>query len=416
MPRTPVLWRGSLFPLAAPALALFSWLWVNSQLATEDRYWAAGSATATSAAFLLGPLTAALAAREVGRVRDASAVFGRPVRSPARVVVDAVAPATAAGLVGVLAAYLTAGWHLLGVPGGPDGRFVLLAVLVVVAHTAVGAAFGWWSRPLIAIPSCFILLYCWMALPIGVEPMWLRHLTGFTDWGLAVYLEVDPAGVWAPILVNGGVLVAFALALACSAPDRSPRSTATGAVLCAAVLVPALAGGISTARHLGPDPVVLRAAPDECFDGPVTLCVYPEDLDRVEEIRAGVDLAVAELTSRGFPAPTRAIHGVGADDEETWTFTMNAFSSPESLASSIVAAQVPSMPEGCGGMGTYLTYYLALDWLTTAEDEFDDPELNEHWAALHRLPEEDQLAWFHGARDAVAACGSHLDALGPEVS
>jgi hypothetical protein len=176
------LWVGSPAPYLVPVavlLTLYHQLSASPWL-TNQPTWAGASARSTTILFLAGPLAAGCAAWEMSRLRRAQIAALAPARSVAVIAAWSALPSFALGVVCVLTALLTAVPMVSGVPGSLDPRPVVIAVLVVAAHTLLGAAAGWLLSPYLSIPLALVASYVWHVYPRAIEPLWIRHLTGST--------------------------------------------------------------------------------------------------------------------------------------------------------------------------------------------------------------------------------------------
>jgi hypothetical protein len=242
-----------------------------------EPYSLALAATGASSVFLIAPICAACSAWEAGRLRRAE-WFGLPhTRSPLAVALASLAPGLLVGLAAVWAAMAV---KLLGAGAGvvPDSRVVVKTVAIITAHALLGFAVGLHVPVVVAAPAILLLEYCWMVLPIALQPLWLRHLNG--AWFTCCSVSSDLAlQAFVGVLVVAGGLASSALLL------MRQRFAAPYAALAVAPTALAFALAASLVHGLGPDPVVARSVSAlVCSNGKPRVCVWPEHGGRLAEV------------------------------------------------------------------------------------------------------------------------------------
>jgi hypothetical protein len=137
-----------------------------------------------------------------------------------------------------------------------------------------------------------------MVLPIAVEPLWLRHLTGVWFTCCQVSTTLAPAAISGAFVVAAG-LSGMALFLL-----RIPLS-AQRLILSATPLVVAFSIGAALVRDLGPDPVVPRSSSVLVYSlGQPRICLWPEHRERLEEVVAITTEASVAWQEFGISVPT----------------------------------------------------------------------------------------------------------------
>lgn len=271
--------------LAFPCLVLCGvWFLGNGDSAATVGYRLADTTQAASSMVLIGPILAGLAAV----AGDRWAAGGWPLqpwsRRTARVAAGALWPFPAvAGL-----ALLVVG--LIAVPGAQaDARVMGSAWAVVSGLAILGFGVGTRLPAAWAAPAMMVTAYLFFALPLIMEPLWLRQITGMWSGCCAVDQDLDPRASAAVLAValafaKAGLLLGF---------------TRQSVVATAAMAATGLVVGAALVAKSGPDPAVPRDVRVlVCAD---RLCLWPEHdsaRGRAQVAVAAVDRAGKELSLR----------------------------------------------------------------------------------------------------------------------
>ena len=395
----PAMW-------ALPVTTVLVILYVRSWPPADDEYGLSHWAHGLSTVYLLGPVAAGFAAWELGRLRAARVLEAPNVRSPFRVAATPLLAVVGAAWLAMLVAVLA-----VGVTGLPPLTLLAAPFGAVLALTAVGALLGATTRLVVAVPVAFLGSYLWMVLPMGAEPLWLRHLTGHWSSCCVIGTEVAPEAAVGALLVDLAVVACCGLLLL-----RRRSAVVAGTALL--VLAVGAAGGVLSVRHLGPDPVRPRQDALLCrtVDG-VRTCVWPEHSARLTEVSDVAAAAANAWETYGLTPPTAFTEGVSQAPAQV-TFGFRGDATAADLARSVSVAVLPPFP-ACAATSPWPAYdlqpYLAA-WLVAATGLADpfpgtEPAVRDTVSALRSRPVSEQATWAHDAVAALAGC----DSAGPAV-
>jgi len=270
-----------------------------------DAYAPAVSSAGLAALGFIGPLCAALGAREAGRLRRARWWSAPHVRHPVAIVVQSQAPIIIAGSVALLAGaavdLLTAGVT------APDPRPLVVGLAVVAAHTLAGAALGRWLPPAVAPPAALLASFAWMVLPRVLEPLWLRHLNGLSlELCCATWTDLAPGAILGSLAVAGGMIVG-SLALLSARQFDWMVAAKGGLTLAAGLFV-----GVLLVAPLGTYPTVPRDQSSlECAGAETEplVCLWPEHRDQLPVAAAAARRAIASWRAIGLSVPLTVREG-----------------------------------------------------------------------------------------------------------
>lgn len=261
-----------------------AWFLGNGDSAATVGYRLADTTQAASSLVLIGPILAGLAAV----AGDRWAAGGWPLlpwsRPAPRVAAAALWPFPAVAWLALLVV------GLLAVPGGQADLRVMGTAWAMVSGLAVlGFGVGTRLRAAWAAPAVMVTAYLFFALPLIMEPLWLRQMTGMWSGCCAVDQDLDPRASAAVLAVAGALGVAGLV-----------LGFTRGSVVAAASIAAAgLVVGAALVAKSGPDPVVARDVHVlVCAD---RLCLWPEhDSARGRALIAvaAVDRAGKELSLR----------------------------------------------------------------------------------------------------------------------
>ncbi|MER7704640.1 hypothetical protein ABTX81_17325 [Kitasatospora sp. NPDC097605] len=359
---------------------------------------------------------AACGAWEGGRLHRGEVFDRSPVRSALAITAPALLPVAVMGGLGMAAALGTAA-VAAGTANGVQqpGPLAVWAGLLL-AGTLVGSIAGRVLAPVVAVPLALVSSFVLTAYPAAFATYWPRHLVGggLSDC-CAVDHVLDGRAVAASLAFSGAVCAAAVLLI-----------RARGTPLAVAAALAVTAGGVAlggwTARDLGPEPVRARpAAALVCDSGRPRVCLWPElggarsamvraEVRRVTGSLAGHGIAVPEtFTMAARPGPGEAKLGVPADARA------------RDVAPAVVGGLLPRTPD-CALRGDPYPAAAALGtataWLTaragpdgtTAPASGVGGRFTEADAAradeLLRLPDRDQLTWYHATAAALTDCGT----------
>ncbi|MGE4427281.1 MAG: hypothetical protein AB7G37_12580 [Solirubrobacteraceae bacterium] len=292
---------GSIAIPAAPALVLLTLIFLGSGGGAEY-HGASQLVRATTIVAVVVPVAAALAAWEGARARALAVVPPGAIRPSWPVVRRHVGPVAAvAGLCLVVATALL----LVGRSFAPSDLLVLAVPPTVgAAHLLAGFLLGLRVRAVLAVPVALLASWVLLVVPITLEPVWVRHVTGYLPDCCEIDAVVAPSAIGASVLLNGGLVVA--LLVATSAGARRALRTAAGAT----VALGALVGAVLLASGLGPDPAVARPTGDlVCRDTAPRTCVWPEHERRRSDLAARARSLARHLDRVGIPVPAVVTEG-----------------------------------------------------------------------------------------------------------
>lgn len=390
---------------------------------------------ATATVFVIAPVAAGAAAWQTGRLRRSDAASWAPQRSRLVIVVDAVAPvaAVAWAVLGLAVARVVVadprppgGWGAGALP------MVAAAVAVIAGWVAIGAVAGSNAPTIAAVPGVVIVAYGAIVFPIAMDPLWLRHLTGFRSACCVVDSEVVPAAVLAPGIVALGVTGGAAVLVA----GRSQTANRTLRAVAALVVVAGAVGAVlPSVADLGPDPTRERSSGLACqagagasAAGPATVCLWAEH----EGQRAAVDAAAAAmaqaLDERGVTVPSRVTERPATDGaDDVWSFgtssTADGLDVAVALAGGLMGS-VTCIPELVGPDGLPLPLdAVAGTWLVLAADHVTPDDIAGLDPSAVAIADtvlagslEDQGQWFAGAVAALRDCDVVQPPLPPATS
>lgn len=284
----PALW------LAVPVVLAAAWY--ATLLPSQDGYSVAATAQGTATLAFIGSFCAIAASWEGSRLRRASLWRGPWVRRSATIVFWCVAPAVIVGLIAVLAGVAVS----LARSGGgvPDGRFLIVAALGLVAFGAIGFTLGV-SLPFeIAGPLAIVGPLFWLTFTPAIDPVWLRHLTGmFRDCCLPSE-DLATAPIVASSVVDVGLLIAAVIALTGAARRRR---------IAGVIAITSVAGalGVNLVAGMGFAPTAPRSpAQLACAEsGELTVCIWPEHRAILGQLVEVIDAARPRWLAAGIVSP-----------------------------------------------------------------------------------------------------------------
>ncbi|WP_067484109.1 DUF7224 domain-containing protein [Actinomadura hibisca] len=395
-----------LFPLVALYLAVTL---QDAQQFLQDN-WRAGSVLASSAALsAFAPAGAALGAWEAWRLRRAGVHPGVAVRSPLTVMAGALLPILAFALLGTAAAYAVVASQLGGLPGGPDPLVIAVGVLVTIAWTTAGFVVGRWAHPAIGVPVMMVGTWLWLSYPAAMEPLWLRHLTGYNEGACCETGAVlDGRAIVAQAIIAGALTTASAGAW-CLHTVRTICWTPLAALPVAAVIT-----GVLLVQGLGPTAQRPRTSGLACRSHQgVEVCVWNERRAQLDRAARIVVPAARVLTRTGLPMPEKITEGT-ADGRTSWRFIAAPRADETEMRMSLASGFLPSHDLDCSKrsdwrgeeayapVGAWLVLGMGLGAARASEQVGSQAvEVAERVRTESR---DRQLAWFRHNLKALAHC------------
>lgn len=394
----PAIW---LCPLLAFVVALYTNLLPRS----SDPYALAITARGTFTLFLVASFCAACGAWEGGRIQQSGWWTFPHVRSRLVIARGLTAPVFFTGVIAIVAAVVAAFFEVR-VVAWPDIRLLMMALIVIAAYTLLGFAIGTYVRPVIAVPSLFLLVFSWMSLPRILQPPWLRHLNGAWVGGFDVGADIAPQSLFAVIVLAGGLILTALILLHHEA----------GWLRFGYALVPTILGfGIAAllVRDFGFDPVVARDPANlVCSSTQPRVCVWPEHRTRLPEVSQLASNAAIRWRQFGVAVPTAFREETSFSPiERAFGFSMD--SQPNDILSSLAYSTLPPLPACAleGRSEPYIASMLINAWLADIaglpRNEFErrfGPDVLPIIEAIRSLSVERQRAWYERTTDALLTC------------
>ncbi|WP_067455536.1 DUF7224 domain-containing protein [Actinomadura macra] len=383
-----------------PFVAVYLVVLLGDGLDFVEDNWRDGTVKATSAAVLaFAPPMAAIAAWESWRLRRAGVHPGVSVRGPATIMMWSLLPMLGCAVLGMLAAFGALFTKLGDVPGTPDLLVIVTAMLVLSAWAVVGFAAGRWLHPAVGVPVLLVMAWFWLAYPVALDPLWLRHLTGYNDGACCRTDAVfDNRALAAQAILAGSLLVAASLIWSSSRRPVLLRASAVLLPLCAMLIA------IGLVKNLGPYAERPRSAGLICRGySQLQVCVWKErrkDLDRDARL---IYPAVQKISAAGLPRPERVTEGP-ADQKTSWSFVAAPDSSGVDLVVALAGGFLPSKELDCSKRSAERggdAYNLVGAWLAV-KGGVEPAQLvgkvgDENVAMIKRVlatSESVQLSWF----------------------
>ncbi len=397
---SPLIW-------ISPLLVWPAWMFVTSMASLQlDPYPLTLTAAGTAALLIVAPVCAAGGAWEGGRLRRAGWFTLPHVRTPLTVAITALLPTLLVGSLitfGIIGIRLVIGGVLL-----PDIRMIITTLVILTTHTLLGFAIGVRMPVVVSVPLVFLVDFFALGLPLTLDPLWLRHLTGIWPSCCLIGADLAPAALLGALVFTGGLAVTAGLLL-------HPHLTAFRLAL---ALLPAIIGagaGVQFVRGFGPDPTIARdPALLVCSTGQPRVCVWPEHQPRLEEVAAIAASAGAAWQQAGIAVPDEFSEGQpGSPTVRGFGFSMR--SDHYTILNALAYSLLPPWPEcAFSGISPYLGapaegYVLA--WLNTIAGMPPEqlagrfsPDQLQVVATVRALPLERQQAWLERNLVALEQC------------
>ena len=320
----------------------------GTALYPSDHYGLGATAMGTGALAFVAGFAAATAAWEGARLRRT--VWWSPVvRSRLAIVVSAVLPSVAIGVVALLAAV-----GVLLLRSGatvPDLTLIAVGTLDLVVWAAVGFAAGLLLPVQVALPVGILLPFVWLAFVPAMNPVWIRHITGMFRDCCTLNQAMAPAAVWASVFADVGILAAAAVLVGGWTNARrhggSALSRAVPLVASGLVLVLVLRAGVGLVSGMTYAPVVPRDPTLlTCHErSGLTLCLWPEHSPETDALAAIAADVRAKWIAAGVEAPaifTEADPSVAPAGSLSYQV---AGAAPDDVVLALADAITPRQPE-----------------------------------------------------------------------
>lgn len=344
-------------------LILLAVAYIANFTRSGDPYPVALTAAGLAALGFVVPICAALGAWEGGRLRRGGTWDLPAVRNRYVIVGWALGPVVAAGCLSVLAGVLTS--TLASGVTVPDWRPLVIAFVVVLAHSAAGFAIGIFVPTALAVSVSLLGSFIWMVFLRGLDPMWLRYLNGGAlELCCGISEDLAPSAVAGPLVVAIGLLVAAGLMLAGGRAGTGRRALALAPVPLALAIGSGLVSGLAAYPTVPRDDRELVCLDQE----QVSVCIWPEHEARGEEVANLAATAATGWRAAGVPAPTHFTEAQDAVAPDALVFRFALRSSPGVIQMDFAYAMLPPWP-ACADYGPY--------------PGFDAFEYVHAWYALH---------------------------------
>ncbi|MFK4224829.1 hypothetical protein [Streptomyces sp. NPDC019890] len=273
-----------------------------------------------------------------------------------------------------------------------------MLAFMVCAYASLGYAVGWRLPGILAVPVVAVSAFLWLAYPVAMDPLWLRHLNG-TSLGdcCGVDRTLDPRALLAPTIVTLGLFLAVLVIVGERSVMRRLLALVPVAVACA-VAVPMV-------MPMGYDPTRNRdVSALSCSSGTPRICLWPEQQQDASKFRSWLEEGTKRLKEAGVVLP------------KTYTPSFVGPTRARVLAS-LVASVMPTDAPSCaqkgawpgGRAGAPVATWLELTAGGRADDVAqrvvgDGGKTLSLVQQVRSLPAEAQLNWYRTNRAALNDC------------
>ncbi|MFJ6297504.1 hypothetical protein ACIQJX_29615 [Streptomyces griseoviridis] len=394
MPWSAVL-RVSIAPRIG--LLLIVWLLAYRDSVTElvtSGYWDSVAGQSSSLLVWTGPAVAACGAWEGMRVRQARTLQGAPARTFTGV---SLAVLSSTLVLGVLAVMLSLALLLPQAAGTPDrttAAILVLELLVVAAHTAVGYVLGLSLPRLLAVPVALVGSFVWMAYPAAMNVFWVRQLNGTN---LAECCQLDqvaaPRSILAPALVSIGLLLAVWLVTA----RRWGLRLLAPIVLTTVVAVSAWIVHPLGYRAAESRPTAFRT----CSGTHPQVCLWPEQRDAAKDVTAWATDAYKRLTAAGVTPTAQLVSRSSTPTSDDVRALLALSVLPKDIPACAHTGEWPGST-AYGPLSVWLTITAGADAQVVAS-RYAPPEVEAAKRVLEQS-QQDQRAWFQQNAKTLTRC------------
>ncbi|WP_433498173.1 DUF7224 domain-containing protein [Sphaerimonospora sp. CA-214678] len=403
--------RSSAGLYALPLAIILAVIQARRELGSMDLNWPGASAMAGSAVVVIAPIFAAVAAWESGRLKRGSVENWTHTRPWYVVVLDTVALPLLFAACALTSALLSLLPEMASVPGAPDWRFIGVAALVCIAFIFLGFGAGRLLKPVYAVPACLVGTYLWLAYPISMQPLWLRHLTGNYDTACCRYDQIPDARA-----LLGGTLVATAVAIMGAGLSIAQRHLAVKRVLTGLFCLCLASCGVLLVHDMSWEAATARSAQELiCTSGTgqakLRVCVWPEHSDDAGVIAKAATPAVNRLVDTGLQRPKSVTEGPPGENEWSFYYSGDPVSVPWAISLGLVPQDVPECQDHGGEWLTGDMVLVLAAWLSLKAGSPDDlvekrvgSEAMGQVRQVTQRPASSQLKWFRDNMEILHAC------------
>ncbi|MGW1801504.1 hypothetical protein ACWCQN_37710 [Streptomyces sp. NPDC001984] len=237
----------------------------------------------------------ALAVWESGRLKKAGIWDMGPVRSRYRVAWNGLVPVLACAWTMLILPVALALVSAAVLPSPASLGPLAMAMILCVAHAAIGFGIGLIAPPVVAAPLIAVLVWVLVAFSWSTDAFWMRHVSGQYPTTL-MFGEAATYGSLVPhLLFTGGIAVGVAMLW------LPLRSKPVRGVLAAAVAFtcPVLAVQAVQGWEANP-PLLTGQAPMDCVGDTPKVCVPQASPAHVAVFRREATSVLADLHSAGY--------------------------------------------------------------------------------------------------------------------
>ncbi|MBX9361887.1 hypothetical protein [Streptomyces sp. WAC04114] len=237
----------------------------------------------------------ALAATESGRLTAAKVWQLAPVRSRLAIASQALLPVICLSWL-MLTLPVTIALLQEGVfPTAVSIRPLELALILTIAHAAIGFGIGFRVPRQIAAPMMAVVTFIAVAFSVTTEPFWIRHASGQFTGSLQFGEQISYASVWPHLLLTGSVAIAVALMWLPS------KWLILRVVLACAISVVGPRVAQSLTENWGPTaPVAIGATPMKCLGRAPKVCMPSVTSEDLPEVREKAKSVLSDFRSAGM--------------------------------------------------------------------------------------------------------------------
>jgi len=402
------LWRAPA-TIAAGPLLIVSLLFLSGDATGPSFYGVSRLAQVSSALPIIVPFCAGLAAWEGARLRMGGAFSVAPVRSELAIAGRALLPIGCLALLGIAAsaaAMLSTGPSLaLG-----DLRILIVPLAAVAGYSALAYAAGRYLPGAFAIPGAVVGSWLLIVYPVAVEPLWIRHLTGYLSSCCDLSTVPDPGAMIAPIIVAAGMCAAAGLLVSPLAPTLRiglAGLAVVGAVGVATTFVTDLGSEATTPRN---------ASALTCRGDRPRICLWPENEPVLHTTAAAASAIRDRLTASGVRVPSTVSESL-EDRGKFWFVSLVPDARKRDVEAGLIMGLIPAVPACANGRAPYPGFAAQApleQWLAAIARVPSGSSLapasrrtRREVAAVRQQPRAEQLSWYRQNLRAVSKCGPH---------
>lgn len=190
--------------LVFPFLTVLSIWYVSNLALDQDAYVVSLSAQGNVTIFLIAAVIGGCAAWEGGRWRQSELLRGPYVRNSLAIIGTTLVPVLIGGMLLYIAVLMRATWSI-GPFSLPDLRLLVMGSVVLVAGILTGFAMGLHLPRVLAIPLVTVLVFLWLSLPRGLDPVWLISLNGDLSNCCVINQDISNRSVLSTVILHVAV-------------------------------------------------------------------------------------------------------------------------------------------------------------------------------------------------------------------